>query len=286
MTMVNDILVPIDGSAHAYGGLVFAIETFPAASVTTLHASDSGRDTTVDPDRSARYHERAASIAAERDVELSSETHEGVPHRVILERAASGSFDLVCLGSHGASPITGAFVGHVTESVIRRTPISAAIVPLTDEQVGDGTYPGHVLLPTDGSDPAREALEFLAYALPDAKITALHVMDLGIDSASLAAVAGTYVEEQLEVHRRIAEELLDRTRTEAADLGISVETDSTIGRPRHAILDYAAEHQCDTIVMGRHGRTGLRRGFLGSVAEAIAHRSSIPVVLPQGESRP
>ncbi|MDP6446208.1 MAG: universal stress protein [Pirellulaceae bacterium] len=63
-------------------------------------------------------------------------------------------------------------------------------------------------------------------------------------------------------------------------------TDSTVphehrlisGDPAHAIVRLAEEESCDMIVMGTHGRTGLSRMLMGSVAEAVVRRAGCPVL--------
>ena len=61
----------------------------------------------------------------------------------------------------------------------------------------------------------------------------------------------------------------------AAELGagFDIVTANTRGRPAHAIVDYAIRHDVDIIVIGTHGRTGVSRALLGSVAEAVIRRS-------------
>jgi nucleotide-binding universal stress UspA family protein len=66
----------------------------------------------------------------------------------------------------------------------------------------------------------------------------------------------------------------------AADLGpdVDVTTAMTSGVPAHAICDYAQRIGADLIVMGTHGRTGVSRAVLGSVAEAVVRHARCPVM--------
>ena len=65
-----------------------------------------------------------------------------------------------------------------------------------------------------------------------------------------------------------------------ADIGAGVEAVTAVvfGRPAREILAYAARHGIDMIVMGTHGRTGMTRALLGSVAEAVVRRAGCPVL--------
>lgn len=74
-------------------------------------------------------------------------------------------------------------------------------------------------------------------------------------------------------------ELLETANERAATKGIDVETDTTTGSPADAILEYAADNGIDHVVMGSRGRSGLSRLLLGSVAEMVVRRSSIPVTV-------
>ena len=59
------------------------------------------------------------------------------------------------------------------------------------------------------------------------------------------------------------------------------------GAPAYVVLDYARREGCDLIVMGTHGRRGLRRFFLGSVAGEVLRRTEVPVmIVPEAEVRP
>lgn len=65
-----------------------------------------------------------------------------------------------------------------------------------------------------------------------------------------------------------------------ADLGSDLDavTALVFGRPAREIVSYASRHGIDVIVMGTHGRTGVSRALLGSVAEAVVRRASCPVL--------
>lgn len=72
----------------------------------------------------------------------------------------------------------------------------------------------------------------------------------------------------------------------ARGLGAQVEIQVTFGAIVPSILDAAAASRADLIVIGTHGRTGLARIVLGSVAEGVAHKAHVPVMLVRRESRP
>jgi len=80
-----------------------------------------------------------------------------------------------------------------------------------------------------------------------------------------------------------AQERATEIHTTATDLAaehdIVLDTVTEVGKPAREILDYAADNGIDQIVMGSHGRAGLDRTFLGSVAETVTRRAQIPVTI-------
>jgi nucleotide-binding universal stress UspA family protein len=64
-----------------------------------------------------------------------------------------------------------------------------------------------------------------------------------------------------------------------ADSGIIIETRVLEGYPSSALLDVAKNTSSDLIVMGSHGRTGLKRLWLGSVAESVVQEAPIPILI-------
>jgi len=136
----------------------------------------------------------------------------------------------------------------------------------------------HVLLPVDGSDQAREACEFVAEQFPDDDVTLLHVINPVEAGYSVQASIPTYSEEWYERQTERSEEILDEM---ASILGgeRTVERVTEVGKPTNTIVRYAEEHDVDQIVMGSHGRSGVTRILLGSVAETVIRRSPVPVTV-------
>lgn len=135
-----------------------------------------------------------------------------------------------------------------------------------------------ILVPTDGSEGAEPAVDHaieLAAAF-DATVHALYVVDTAaFADLDEAAVESDLVTESLTEGGRDA---VDRVAERAREAGVEAETMVTRGRPVGTILDYAADHDVDVIVMGTHGRSGLDRLLLGSVTEKVVRKSRIPVL--------
>jgi nucleotide-binding universal stress UspA family protein len=76
-----------------------------------------------------------------------------------------------------------------------------------------------------------------------------------------------------------ARERLEAAVDRAETAGVDLDTDLVYGSPARAIVRYADDHDVDQIVVGCHGRDGVSRILLGSVAETVVRRSSVPVTV-------
>ncbi len=134
-----------------------------------------------------------------------------------------------------------------------------------------------LLVALDDSEPGWAALEFALSEHAAAEITVVHAVDLTESGYGELAHLGT--DEMLDRREQQARALFDRARDRAAEYECSIETELVRGQPAAAIVDYATEHAIDRIVVGSHGRTGVARILLGSVAERIARRAPVSVTI-------
>ncbi|MDY6819987.1 MAG: universal stress protein [Halobacteriales archaeon] len=139
----------------------------------------------------------------------------------------------------------------------------------------------HFLVPVDGSPQADKALEHVFENHPDAVVTAIHIIDPIDGSYSAESAMIGFSEEWYQNAQQHAENLFEEAQERADEHGIELHTDTEVGRPARAIVEYAADedNDIDHIVMGSHGRSGVSRILLGSVAETVVRRSSVPVTV-------
>jgi nucleotide-binding universal stress UspA family protein len=93
-----------------------------------------------------------------------------------------------------------------------------------------------------------------------------------------ATVPGFW-EEWYESEQEATDELFEEATERATEAGIEIETETVVGRPARSINEYAADNDVDHIVMGSHGRSGVTRILLGSVAEGVVRRAPVPVTI-------
>lgn len=143
-----------------------------------------------------------------------------------------------------------------------------------------------VLLPVDDSAHSRQACTLAFDLFPDARFVLLHVVSpTGMGFSSEATTqhlpSGWYEKRKAQM-----ETVFDAIETEAGKQSIETEADEqTIervvecGQPVSAILGAIQEHNIDHVVMGSHGRQGVSRLLVGSVAERVLRRSPVPVTI-------
>ena len=135
-----------------------------------------------------------------------------------------------------------------------------------------------VLVPVDGSPASRRAVEFACDHVPDATVTLLYVMDPMIDYSRRKAFPGYSREDEFKNEREKAEHVFESI-LETIPAAVPVDTDIEAGNPAREIIAYADANDVDHIVIGSHGKAGVARYLLGSVAETVVRRAGVPVTV-------
>lgn len=136
-----------------------------------------------------------------------------------------------------------------------------------------------ILVAVDESDAAREAFDLACnLALEDrAALVLLNVVDV----SKLIAASGydaPYPEQTLDLMRTAGQQLLDERKAVSEKRGITTTTTVGEGDAVDEIVRVANENAAGLICVGTHGRHGLARLFIGSVAEGVLRRSEVPVL--------
>ncbi|MFD1598912.1 universal stress protein [Halobellus rarus] len=137
--------------------------------------------------------------------------------------------------------------------------------------------PKHVLVPVDGSPQSLHAVGFVSTEWDDVAVTLLHVIN-PVQAGYRAGVLPSGSEEWYQEAKAESEEILEEARARLETDG-DVETAIEVGRPAATIVEAARERDVDHVVVGSHGRRGVSRLVLGSVAEHVARRSPVPVTI-------
>jgi nucleotide-binding universal stress UspA family protein len=235
--------------------------TFPADVIQQL--SDDARRGL---DAAARD---AGALGAKR---VTSRLLSGLPWSTIVGAAAG--CDLIVIGTHGRTGLARILLGSVAEQVIRHAPCSVLVVrPDTEPRPF-----AHVLCPVDFSESSQYAMQLAGeLAHPGgAGVTLLHVLELPVAYSGEPPMPELY--RDLDKH---SADLLDEWAARlTAKSAIPVTKRSRIGYPgAHTLAVLDDDRTFDLVVMGSHGRTGIARALLGSVAEKVARNARCPVLI-------
>jgi nucleotide-binding universal stress UspA family protein len=198
---------------------------------------------------------------------------EGVVHERIVDLADAENCDVIVMGRRGLSRIERAFVGNVTARVIGHTLRDVLVVP-QGATVGWKT----IVLATDGSRYSAAAAK-RAISLAKSYGGELKVISVVDVPAEFFAEAPQAVEELAKKARGYVNDV----KKQAEESGVKAETFLGETDAYAAIINLAKAQNAGLIVMGSHGRTGLKRLLMGSVAEKVISHAPCPVLVVKSE---
>jgi len=228
--------------------------------------------------RDEGHHEALKRKLAEvytpnRPIDIQYHTREGDPQAEILRMAHEVGSDMIVMGTHGLTGLRWLLSGSVAIAVLREA--HCPVLALRSAEPSRQDKEIRVILhPTDFSVSSEAPLRVARSLARDhgARLIILHVSALEILTDETPDA-----QDDSRLDRDILEQV--RERVEGPDLKYPVETMLRRGFAPEMILDVAEEVQADLIVMGTHGRTGLSRALMGSVAEAVVPKASCPVMV-------
>lgn len=138
----------------------------------------------------------------------------------------------------------------------------------------------NILVPVDGSPPSDAAITLALKVAADegATVTFAHALEVA-RLAAMASPSSIDPSFAIEAAHTAAKDILERAKDHAAGSKLTVSTVLLEGDCVPALLALAKERKVDLIIVGSHGRGGISRALLGSVAEGILRRSPIPVLV-------
>lgn len=289
--MYRTILVPLDGSAFSERALPMATALARAmgANMVLMRAASASAFPGADPteaqcqavEEAQAYLSALATGLSGQGLSVKMATPYGDAAEAILLEIGLRGVDLVVMCTHGRSGLGRWIYGSVAEKVLAHSPAPVLLVHPTGEIVtlGPESARASILVPLDGSTFAETALPHAA-ALARMLGGTLHL----VRAVELPMAAYSYpgvglVQESLEEEHHEAESYLEEVAQRLRSDGLSVQTIVREGWPADIIAYRGAELGSRLIVMATHGRTGIVRLLLGSVALAVIRRSPLPVLL-------
>lgn len=308
---MKSILVPLDCSAFSEQALPLAIKlakesnaTLHLLSIYSLNNAIWLESTTyIDSDLAAafqkRYQTYLDSISARIrqqgvSVEATVLPQSGSISKLITEHAEQLHADLVIISTHGRGGLARMFLGSVADELIRQLnmPLIAVRPQEANVDVSQSPQLQRILVPLDGAEEAEKmlpAVEKIA-KVTNAQLTLLQVITpllateyepQGIANFDEEVSQLLKKSEEIQTHlRQEAEQYLERVASQLQQHGLTVETQIAIREnPAKAILDIADQEAFDLIALETHGRKGISRWVLGSVADKIIRGATIPIMV-------
>ena len=276
--MIRRILVPLDGSAMAASVLptVQTIAGFTGARLTLLTVVPPDAPDAAAPAAHAGLAEAARQLGMAGCVAEPLVTRGAAAEQIV--RLAE-THDLIALATRARAGLGRLAAGSVADTVVRAAPAPVLLVRAAVAASTPPDPPRRILVPLDGSSAAEAALPLATELARRAGATLLLVR-----STDMARTA----------ERGLLRDLATRTAQQAAQAAgdylaqfaardplaaVPVQFDIRHEPPADAILASASAGRADLIVMGTHGRGGLGRWLLGSVADAVVRAAPVPVLL-------
>ncbi len=140
-----------------------------------------------------------------------------------------------------------------------------------------------ILCPVDFSDASRKAVQY-AKEFASSMGSRVHLLNVVEPRPMAVDITMNYIplEEDLE---KAAKEDLQLVLQEFQQAGLKVESSIEIGNPSDVILDKSRELDVNLVIMGSHGKKGLSRLIMGSVAETVVRKANCPVLIVKAEEK-
>jgi nucleotide-binding universal stress UspA family protein len=220
---------------------------------------------------------RAASLR-QAGCRVETELEIGPAVSTILDALARWKADVLVAGTRGLTGFKRILLGSTAARLVREAP--CPVLTVHPDEAARHRPVHRILVPTDFSEDAKLALEtagrILGPVTEHARVTLLHVYRTTQEIVT-PWPAPVLIEATRDIEAD-ARKLLEETAAPLRELGIDVDVLARGGYPPEVIDEEARRIAADVIAMGTHGRSGLKRLFLGSTAERVLPAAPCPVL--------
>ncbi len=282
-TTVNRILVPLDGSrlAEAILPMARALARDYKADlllVRVLRPLGSAEAEVEAQEDAEAYLRAVAGRLHARGLPVTWKVWYDEPARAIADAARYNDVGLIVMSTHGRGGVNRLLFGSVAETLVRQAPVPVLLVRgELSWQPGDL---GKILVPLDGSELSEAVLPIVErLAGPfDFAVELLRAIE-PIPPYAAAELTSSITEDIGRVEREDAETYLAKVAAPLEAKGCRVKSMVALAPAVDAILRAAQEGRVGLIAMTTHGRSGIGRLLLGSVAERVLRTAPAPVLL-------
>jgi nucleotide-binding universal stress UspA family protein len=310
LPILRAVLVPVDGSNFAEHALPYGLgiarrtgatlhlalvhvpadivaPTYRLAEVVDVRLAD-------EREREASYLESLAERLSPSGVQIRPALLNGNVAEALSAYVDEQHVDVVAMTTHGRGGLQRAWLGSTTDGMVRQCRAPLLLMRPSDDTrealpTSDRTF-RRILVALDGSETAERALGVaLQLAITaDAPIMLANVIQPRVPSASPYLPHTIQpAQEEIAARERHLRSYLEEVAGRDVLRGREVQTRIIVDyEPALGILDLAEETGSDLVVLGTHGRGGLRRMILGSVADKVIRGTHRTVLVHRGEGRP
>ncbi|MBW1883366.1 MAG: universal stress protein [Deltaproteobacteria bacterium] len=224
---------------------------------------------------------RAAGIA------VSEHLEQGRPAASIAAAAEALAADLILIGTRGNTGFKHLLLGSVAEEVVRVAQCPVLTVHPGDDRPIEPVR--SLLFPTDFSPAAEQALAAATRLLigsEKTKILLLHTYHIAPAVVPLGGFGGGVAPVLVDDAHQLAEQATRPSAEALRTRGFDVEVLIERGDPAEIVIEKAAEHDVDLIVMGTRGHSKIRQFLLGSTAERVVEHAPCPVLTVHQRDEP
>ena len=285
------LLLATDGSQFGEGAIREAIQLAKKCSskLSAISVIETNPEyATIAPqllekaEKAAREHLESVKAQAKKEgVDITTSILEGEDsYNYISEEAAKNKISMIIMGRRGKTGLKRLVMGSTTARVIGHAPCNVLVVPRAAQVEFK-----NILVATDGSrHAAAAASEAVGIAKKNnGKLIVLAV----VPSESMQPMDIVHSEMSRDViaakELSLAENSAKAVKAAAQKEGVAVEAFIMGGRPADAIVQTAKEKNVDVIMLGSHGKTGVDKLLMGSVAERVIVLASCAVLVVKGK---
>jgi nucleotide-binding universal stress UspA family protein len=266
MRKIERILVTTDGSTeseHAFAAMMPVVRS-DNPEVTVLYVTEHPEEPVRAPDRVAK----ACAALRENGVNAGLEIRPGRPADEIVR--LGNRTDLVVMATHGRGGLKRILMGSVTEEVVRRLDVPILVTrPGTPVRTWD-----HLVVALDGSPRGEQILQDVVPLARRLKASVDLVQSVlpAITMSGLGEIPGVQIVENPRPY-------LEGVKFRLSSEGVAASAVVLEGRAGAELLRYVQERGASLLCMTTHGRTGLARVLLGSIADEVIRHAPCPVLL-------
>ena len=296
--MYKRILVPLDGSELAEVALPYAeelsvklgigIELLRAVALP-VYSEPLGGVYNVEQELAFKsgakeYLSRVGCRLKERGIDVRPGVVSSTAAEGIIDCASKDGVELIVLATHGHSGLTRWALGSVADRIIRGTDKPVVLIRAKEHQpaVSEQGVIKKIVVPLDGSKESEAVIPCVTWfaAGLGAEVILFQALAGGFHTITAEGYDYTiYPEQQIASDKAFAENYLTMAGKQFEEKGIGLSYEVRVGDAAEEIIEFANDLGADMVAMSTHGRSGVSRWVLGSVAEKVLREGNKPLLL-------